>query len=329
MMTGDPSLHNVAESVRAGAFDFLVKPMMGADIRSAIARAAHVKALRDDKTRLEKDNHEYKQNLEQLVAKRTAALHESELLHRGLAQNLPGVVYRVHIREDDRMQFFNDQMEALTGYVREELAQGDVCRIDTLILPEDRPLVIAAVKAAVDANEAFEIEYRIKAKNGTILYFHERGNPTRGEDGKPLYIDGVILNVTDNRKTHEALLKSEQRMRSIFAASPTGIGAVVNRVIEEANEQFCRMTGYSREELIGQSSRMVYPTDEDYERVGQEKYRQISQYGIGRVETRFLRKGGEIINVLLSSAPLNPDDPSLGVTFTALDTTELRRGRSK
>ena len=77
MMTGDPSLHSAAESVRSGAFDFLIKPMMGADIRSAIARAVHVKALRDDKRRLEQDNTRYKQDLEKLVGERTAALHES------------------------------------------------------------------------------------------------------------------------------------------------------------------------------------------------------------------------------------------------------------
>ena len=329
MMTGDPSLHNVAESVRAGAFDFLVKPMMGADIRSAIARAVHVKALHDDKRRLEQDNIRYKQDLEKLVGERTAALHESERLHRGLAQNLPGVVYRVHIREDDRMQFFNDQMEALTGYSPEELDKGEFWLIDQLILPEDRPHVIAAIKEAVETGEPFEVEYRIRTKSDDIVHFHERGNPTCGDDGDPLYIDGVILNVTDSRKTHEALLRSEQRMRSIFAASPTGIGVVVNRVFVEVNEQFCRMTGYSQEELIGQSSRMVYLSDEEHERAGQEKYRHLSKYGIGSVETRFLCKDGTIIDVLLTSAPLDPDDLSLGVTFTALDVTELRRGGSK
>jgi len=328
MMTGDPSLHNAAESVRSGAFDFLVKPIMGEDVRGAIARAAHVNELREEKARLEQENIEYRQGLERLVAERTAALHESEVLHRGLAQNLPGLVYRIFLRENNRVQFLNDQLEAMTGYLPEDFPKGDAGLISGLILSEDRHYVITAIKEAVDTGEAFEVDCRVKTKSGDLVHVHGRGNPIRGDNGEPLYIDGVAFDVTESRKAREALLKSEQRMRSIFVASPTGIGVVVNRVIESVNEQFCRITGYAEEELIGQSARMVYPTDEDYERVGRGKYAQISEHGIGRVETRFLRKDGEIIDVLLSSAPLDPDDLSLGVTFTALDLTKLRGDRS-
>ena len=117
----------------------------------------------------------------------------------------------------------------------------------------------------------------------------------------------------------------EALLRSIFRAAPIGIGLVVNRVITEANERLCSITGYSREELVGSSARMVYPTDEDFEYVGREKNRQIALYGTGTVETRWLTKDGRIIDVLLSSTPLNVKDQSHGVTFTALDITERKR----
>lgn len=120
----------------------------------------------------------------------------------------------------------------------------------------------------------------------------------------------------------EKLFKErEARLRSILRAVPIGIGVVCNRVIKEANKRFCEIVGYSLEEILGKSSRMIYPTNEEFEYVGREKYKQINEKGIGTVETRFQRKDGNIINVLLRSAPVDPKDLSVGVTFTALDIT--------
>ncbi|MBU0545102.1 MAG: PAS domain S-box protein [Proteobacteria bacterium] len=121
------------------------------------------------------------------------------------------------------------------------------------------------------------------------------------------------------------LLASESRLRSIFLAAPVGIGVVVDRIIKDANDRLCYMTGYSRNELAGQSARMLYLTDADYDYVGREKYRQIAENGTGSVETRWRRKDGTVIDVLLSSTPLNESDLSAGVTFTALDITERKR----
>jgi PAS domain S-box-containing protein len=112
---------------------------------------------------------------------------------------------------------------------------------------------------------------------------------------------------------------------SIFRAAPTGIGMVKNRVIVQANDRLCAMIGYPARELIGQNARMLYPTREEFEWVGREKYKQISRQGTGTVETRWLCKDGRIIDVLLSSTPLDLDDLSQGVTFTALDITERKR----
>jgi two-component system, cell cycle sensor histidine kinase and response regulator CckA len=130
----------------------------------------------------------------------------------------------------------------------------------------------------------------------------------------------------DSRSEAEATRRtSEQKIRSILRAAPIGIGLVVDRVLREVNDELCRMTGRSAEELVGHSARLLYPSDEDYEFVGREKYRQIAEKGTGTVETRWQRKGGEVIDVLLSSTPLNPADHSEGVTFTALDITERKR----
>lgn len=93
----------------------------------------------------------------------------------------------------------------------------------------------------------------------------------------------------------------------------------------EANDYFCKITGYSRNELIGENSRILYPTDVEYTFVGNEKYRQIDEKGVGTVESRFKTKSGEIIDILISSAPIKPADHSAGVTFTVLDITEKKK----
>ena len=129
----------------------------------------------------------------------------------------------------------------------------------------------------------------------------------------------------DLKQSEEALRESEARLKSIFRAAPTGIGLVSNRVILQVNERMCEMVGYTNDELIGKSARVLYPTDEDFECVGREKYTQIQERGTGTMETRLKRKDGQIIDVLLSSTPLDPADLSSGVTFTALDITERKQ----
>jgi PAS domain S-box-containing protein len=85
------------------------------------------------------------------------------------------------------------------------------------------------------------------------------------------------------------------------------------------------MSGYAKEELLDQSSRLLYPSQEEFEKVGREKYLQIAQHGQGTVETQWRRRDGVIIDVMLSSAPLYPTDLSGEILFTAMDITERKR----
>src|SRR5512138_2329467 len=75
-------------------------------------------------------------------------------------------------------------------------------------------------------------------------------------------------------------------------AVPTGIGLVDNRILVWVTERMTEMTGYSEEELIGKSSRILYESDEEFERVGKIKYAQIKEKAVGSIETRWRRKDG-------------------------------------
>ncbi len=126
--------------------------------------------------------------------------------------------------------------------------------------------------------------------------------------------------IKKEKRAADLLLKdSEEKLQSIFRAAPVGIGLVVNRVLIEVNDALCSMTGYTRGDLIGKSYEMLYSSTEEYSNEGKDKYLRIAEKGSASVETSFKCKNGEILNVILSSAPLDENDQSKGVTFTILD----------
>ncbi|WP_287126544.1 PAS domain S-box protein [Desulfobacter sp.] len=127
----------------------------------------------------------------------------------------------------------------------------------------------------------------------------------------------------------EVLQENEKQISSIFRSAPIGIGSVVNRILSKVNDRLCEMTGYDESEMIGQSARMLYPSDKEFELVGLEKYAQIADHATGTVETRWQKKDGTIMDVLLSSTPVDLQDQSKGVTFTALDITDRKQAENE
>lgn len=138
------------------------------------------------------------------------ALRDSERSYRTLAQNLPAMVYRTFLKENNRMQFFNEMCKTMTGYSEEELCGGEFCTIDCLMLPEEKKKVLAEISSCVKEKRAFSVEYRARHKNGTIRYFLEKGTPVYGPDGKPLYVDGLIYDMTENKRMEEELSRAQR-----------------------------------------------------------------------------------------------------------------------
>lgn len=131
-------------------------------------------------------------------------------------------------------------------------------------------------------------------------------------------------NITERKRSEDALRRSEATLRGILRAAPVGIGMVTQRVLGWVNSQVEQISGYSMEELRGRSARMLYPNDEEYDRVGALKYAQIRERGIGSVESRWQRKDGAIIEVLLSSSPIVDGAVDGEVAFTVLDITQRK-----
>ena len=136
---------------------------------------------------------------------------------------------------------------------------------------------------------------------------------------------GTIQDITERKLTEIALTEREARLKSIFRAAPVGIGLIINNHIIEVNERFCEMTGYDRCEILGRSTQLFYPSVIEYKLVEQNSKKQMSQTGIGTVETQWKKKNGTVMNILLSSSPLDEFHPPRGISFTVLDITDNKR----
>jgi len=132
--------------------------------------------------------------------------------------------------------------------------------------------------------------------------------------------------INKEKRASELLLRdNEEKLQSIFSAAPVGIGLVVDQVLIEINDTFCSMTGYPREEIIGNSTALIYANNEEFLNTENEKYHQILNEGTKSLETKIKCKDNTILNVIINSTPLDKKDISKGITFTILDITERKK----
>jgi PAS domain S-box-containing protein len=143
----------------------------------------------------------------------------------------------------------------------------------------------------------------------------------------------VLRDITDRRNAVVGLEKREAMLQSIFRTMPAGTGVISSpdRKILLVNDTLCTMVGYTKEELEGQSARLLYETDTEFMRVGIEKYAQVEKYGLGDVETKFKKKDGSLIDIRLRTTPIGNDEifGCAAFNFTASDITNFKTAAAK
>lgn len=141
------------------------------------------------------------------------------------------------------------------------------------------------------------------------------------------FIGAVVYNrdITERKKTEEALRQSELTLRSVFKAAPVGLAIMKGRVFQCVNKVWYDIFGYPESEVIGHESRMLYESEEEYERVGRELYSGLAASGLGFVQTRLRRKDGVFRNATLTAEPLQEEDLSLGVVVAVEDITDRKK----
>ncbi|MDD1770860.1 MAG: PAS domain S-box protein, partial [Methanomassiliicoccales archaeon] len=245
--------------------------------------------------------------------------------YKTLAENLPGIVYRVKIREKGRMVFFNDMLTPITGYDASELGAGEVCSIEPFIVDEDREAVKQKVAAAMNTGEPFEVQYRLRAKDGGIRHLVERGRPLMDQDGLPLYIDGVIFDITSQKMAEASERELELRLRKISGLLPAAVfEADREGRIKFTNEATLAMSGYSSEEIATwQWSQLIAPEDRDV--AVRLSVKAMEEGATSAAEVHLICKDGKRIPVSANWTPITADGMVTGVVGMLVDVTSTRR----
>jgi len=247
-------------------------------------------------------------------------LQESEEWFRKLfEQSSDGIVY---MSLDGKLKAVNNSFAQLHGYSKDEIQKMSIADLDC---PETKTHFSERMDRILKGeNLKFEVEHFHKDGHRIPIEV-STGVITMGDE---IFVMASHRDISERRKAEMAIRESKEKVQSIFRVAPVGIGLTVNRIIMELNDYLCTLLGYEREELINKSSEILYPSFEEYERVGREKYDQIAIKGTGTIETIFKCKNNRLLNIILSSTPLDIGDLSRGVTFTVLDITERKESES-
>lgn len=234
------------------------------------------------------------------------ALRESEIVHRTLCENIPGIVYRVLLSDPVTMNFFNPTVEPITGFTETELTMGDVCSIDPLILHEDKARVVDLVKQAIAEDKPFDVEYRIRHKSGSIRHLREYGRPMKSLAGERFYIDGVIFDDTERKLAAEALARSEETFRLIVEGAPEAVLVQTGGILAYVNAPALKLFGAnSLSDLIGKP--VMDRFHPSFHETIKERIRllNVEKKQVMPLEEIWLRMDGSVINVDVSAVPIN------------------------
>ncbi len=188
-------------------------------------------------------------------------LRERETSYRVLAESLPGIVSRTFLGVGTKMVFFNDMLEKMTGFKEEELTSGNFCRIESLLVPEDKTTVNTVLSKAIAEDSAYEVEYRIRHKDGSIRYFLERGRVRRPLDDQTPFIDSVILDITERKSSEEKLEQAYLKLMERQSFIESILSNIQSGIIVTDQEFHIMLINPSGEKFLGVSSQAVTGKD--------------------------------------------------------------------
>ena len=222
-------------------------------------------------------------------------LRQSQQRYQSLLDNTPAILYRYSERQGGL--YYSPKVAQYLGYTPEHLLANPHIWHDS-IHPEDLPKVDEALDNLSDG-KVFNLEYRIRDSHGTWHWFHDRSISNILDDGEVI-VDGIAEDITERKEADLALRESENRHQTILRTAMDGIWRLdTEGRILEVNETYCRMSGYTMQELLGMRVHDV----EDHE-TSEEVAAHIRNFmaaGEDRFETRHRRKDGSVYDVEIST----------------------------
>ena len=243
-------------------------------------------------------------------------LKESKEQMKSIISNLLGFTYRCMPDNDWTMLFVSDQIEDVCGYKAECFTEQSEFPFTALIHQDDIDFVRKQVSYAVEKNKQFDFEYRIKHRNGNIVWVHEAGRGVFDSDDNILYIDGIITDITIKKQAEIELEETQELINNLMSNL---IGAV-SRCLNDENfttkyysDKIFDITGYYPTDFI--DNKNISFTDiihkEDIERVKSYISDCVEQNKMYSIDFRIIHKNGHEVWVHESGKPVYDKDGSI------------------
>ena len=184
-------------------------------------------------------------------------LREAEARYRTLVEQIPGIVYLTEFGERGDWLYVSPQIKSVLGYSPEEWLKHPA-PFHTFVHPDDREGVDASELAAGRGGAAFESEYRVFAGDGRVVWIWDHAAVVRDEDGRPLFLQGVMYDITERKRGEEerrrlqAAVESNRRISEVLEnVQMVAVSLDLEGRLTFCNTYFLSLTGWEREEVLG------------------------------------------------------------------------------
>jgi len=249
------------------------------------------------------------------------ALQESEERFRNLYGNSTVGIYRT--TPDGKIIFANPTLVKLLRYSSfEELSERNLEK-DGFEPSYDRTYFMDVLKRE---GEVKGLESTWIRMDGTTLFVSESARAVYDSDGKILYYDGTVQNITEQKQTMEALNKTQHLYKTLTAVSPVGIFRTdPDGKTTFVNPKWLEMSGLTFEEAIGFGwLKAVHPNDK--EKLKEGWFSDNKSQKPSKAEYRFLRPDGSIVWVMGNAEPEIIDNEIVSYVGTLTDITGRKQG---
>jgi PAS domain S-box-containing protein len=237
MITGEPNISQMPEIVRAGAYDFISKPVSKDVLVKTVSRAIEHKRLSDEKLDLEAQLKRHTEQLEVTIEGRTRELRESEQRYRLLFESNPQPMW-VYDYETLRFLAVNNAAIRHYGYSRAEFSGMTLKDIRP---PEDVPALLDDLAATRAEFEDKSGPWRHRKKDGTLIDV-EVSSHTLDFDGRTAGL-ALLADVTERKAAEEELRQMQERL--MHNEKITALGRVAAQVAHEVKNPLAGLRLYS------------------------------------------------------------------------------------